>query len=59
MKNKKILIVASILIYSLSSCSKYIINRQGGGCGVWYPRIFNPDRADKYENPRGVQGWRY
>lgn len=57
MKSKKLFFIAVILIYSLSSCTRYIVERQGGGCGVWYPRIFNPDKAGFGENPRGAAGW--
>lgn len=51
-------IIASILAsLFLTSCTRYIVERTGGGCGVWYPRVFNPDRAGYGENPRGAAGW--
>ena len=39
-------IIASVLAsLLLTSCSRYVIDRsQGGGCGVWYPKKFNPNK---------------
>jgi hypothetical protein len=60
--NKKLMtwgvFIALLLMTSLTSCSRYIVDRSSGGaCGVWFPKIFNPNRGGGYENPRGAQGW--
>jgi hypothetical protein len=51
-------VIVAMAIAMLSSCSRFIVDRSAGGaCGVWYPRVFNPDKASRWENPRGAAGW--
>lgn len=57
-KKMMFFILAAIVVSTFTSCSRYIVdNSMGGACGVWYPKVFNPNKKGMWENPRGAAGW--
>jgi hypothetical protein len=57
---KKVILFFAVVLFVLSlvSCSRYVREgTYGGGCGVWYPKKFNPNKASRWENPRGAMAW--
>lgn len=48
---KKLILMLIVVLFTMSSCSKYI-NTGGGGCGVWMPKKY----TGTYKVPS--QSWR-
>ena len=62
MKKKMMFFIAVVVVVTtFTSCSRYIVDKSMGGCGVWYPK--NPDRearrAERQARIRslGNMGW--
>ena len=51
MKKKMMFFIAIVVtVTTFTSCSRYIVDKSMGGCGVWYPR--NPEREARREARR-------